>query len=334
MANEIFLALHGRFINGSMMRQAYEIARSLPFRDVNDIDDAKLFLHCLVRGTWLGIAENPEFQAHVNSNVNGVIHTAQGTIPNPQRIGWARSSRLWLPLSEENFVQIVGALVERFKQHLFAEHCWHELTRRHVGKDVNKYMYALLIDSEVITEEDRTEAYQWLAKLSSNVTTGLDGIDSSDAIHDWLTKLSALPRHSQLREIGATRIGIYHDAIDTMRKGGKYEHVSFEEIEEFADAIPDESSDVSAKEMIDNEFLQLLSANQPKIEEILSRDSPEKRRSKMGKRRFKVMEMLTQTPPPTPAEIARQLESSDQTIARDIVAIQQSWDLIQEAIHS
>ena len=60
MANEIFLAMHGRFINESMMRQAYEVARNLPLRDVSDIDDAELFLHCLVRGTcW----ELPKIQS-------------------------------------------------------------------------------------------------------------------------------------------------------------------------------------------------------------------------------------------------------------------------------
>lgn len=334
MANEIFLALHGRFINGSMVRQAYEIARSLPLRDVSDIDDAELFLHCLVRGTWLGIAENSEFQAHVNSNVNGVIHTAQGTIPNPQRIGWARSSRLWLPLSEEYFVQIVGALAERFKQHLFAEHCWHELTRRHVGKDVNKYMYALLTDSEVITEEDRMEAYQWLAKLSSNVTTGLDGIDSSDAMHDWLTKMSGLPPHTQLQKIGATPIAIHQHAIDKLRKGGKYEHVSFEEMEEFADAIPDESLDAPNNETISDEFLQLLIANQKKVEEILSRESPEKRRAKIGKRRFKVMQMLAHELDLTSVDIAARLKASEQTIGRDREKIKESRPLILEAIYS
>lgn len=328
MANEIFLALHGRFINGSMMHQAYEIARSLPLRDVSDIDDAKLFLHCLVRGTWLGIAENPEFQAHVNSNVNGVIHTAQGTIPNPQRIGWARSSRLWLPLSEEYFVQIVGALAERFKQHLFAEHCWHELTRRHVGKDVNKYMYALLTDSEVITEEDQTEAYQWLAKLSSNATKGLDGIDSHDILHAWWENLKNRSPHVQIQKLGATPKAIHDLGVDMQRKGGKCKPVSLEEEKAFVNLMADESAGVESEELIDTEFLQLMSTNQEKIEGILHRNA------KIGKRRFNVMKMLIQTPTPTPAEIARELESSDQTIARDIVAIQQSWDLIQEAIYS
>ena len=209
MANEIFLALHGRFINESMMRQACEVARSLPLRDVSDIDDAKLYLHCLVRGTWLGIADNPEFQAHVNSNVNGVIHAVQGTIPNPQRIGWARTSRLWLPLSEEDLVQIVGALVERFKQYLFSEHCWHELTRRHVGKEVNKYMFALLTESEVITQKDRKEAYQWLAKLSSMATNGLAGIDPHDILHVWWENLKNRSPHVQIQKLGVTPKAIH-----------------------------------------------------------------------------------------------------------------------------
>ena len=276
----------------------------------------------------MGIAENPEFQDHVNSNVNGVIHTAQGTIPNLQRIGWARSSRLWLPLSEEYLVQIFGALVERFRQHLFSEHCWHELTRRHVGKDVNKYMYALLTDSEVITEEDRKEAYQWLAKLSSNATKGLDEIDSHDILHVWWENLKNLSPHVQIQKLGVTPKAIHDLGVDMQRKGGGCKPVSLDEEAELANSIADYSTEVTSKKMIDEEFPQLLSANRAKIEKILHRNA------KIGKRRFRVMEMLTHTPTPTPAEIARQLESSDQIIARDIDAIQQSWDLIQEAIDS
>ena len=334
MANEIFLALYGRFLNESMRRRAAKIAKNFPLRKVSDIDDAELFLHCLVRGTWLGIADDPEFQAYVNNNVKGVIHAAQGTVQNPQRIGWTRFSRLWLPLSEEDFVQVIRALVERFKQHLFAEHCWRELTNRHVGQEVNKHMYALLTDSEVITQNHREEAYQRLAEISSNVTAELNGIDPYDAMHDWLMKLSALPPHTQLQKIGATPIAIYQHAIDKLRKGGKYEHVSFEEKEEFVDTIPDESLDVPGNETISDEFLQLLIANQKKVEEILSRESPEKRRAKIGKRRFKVMQMLAHELDLTSVDIAARLKASEQTIGRDREKIKESRPLILEAIYS
>ena len=334
MANEIFLALYGRFINEPMRRQAAQAARNLPLRDVNDINDAKLYLHCLVRGTWLGIADDPEFQAYVDSNVNGVIHTAHGIILEPQRIGWAKSSLLWLPLSEEDFVRIVGALAERFRQYLFSEHCWHELTSRHVGKEVDKDMFALLTDSEIVTQKHRDEAYQRLSELSSKATNGLAGIDPHDILHVWWEILKNRSPHVQIQKLGVTPKAFHDLGIDMQRKGGKHEHVSLEEREKLTDTIPDESLKSPIKELMDNEFPQRFSANRHKIEEILSRESPKKRRAKIGKRRFKVMEMLTQTPTPTPAEIARQLQSSDQTIARDIAVIQQSWDLIQEVIHS
>ena len=334
MANEIFLAMHGRFINESMMRQAYEFARNLPLRDVSDRNDAELFLHCLVRGTWLGIADDPEFQAHVNNNVKGVIHAAQGAVLNPQRISWTRFSRLLLPYSEEEIVQIVGALVERFRQHLFAEHCWRKLTHGHVGKEVNKHMYALLTDSEVITQNHREEAYRRLSEISSNVTAGLDGIDPSDAMHDWVAKLSGLPPHTQLQKIGATPTAIYQNAIDKLRKGGKYEHVPFEEKEEFGDTFPDESLEAAGNESIGEEFIQLLSINQHKIEEILSYGSPKKRRAKIGKRRFKVMQMLADDPDLTSVEIAERLMANEQTIGRDREKIKKSRALILEAVYS
>ena len=328
MANEIFLALHGRFINESMMRQACEVARSLPLRDVSDIDDAKLYLHCLVRGTWLGIADDRKFQAHVNSNVNGVIHAAQRTIANPQRIGWARTSRLWLSLCKEDLVQIVGALAERFKQYLFSEHCWHELTRRHVGKEVNKYMFALLTESEVITQKDRKEAYQWLAKLSSKATNGLAGIDPHNILHVWWEILKNRSPHVQIQKLGVTPKAFHDLGIDIRRKGGKNEHVSLDVEAEFVNSIADESAGVESEELIDKEFLQLLSANQPMIEEILHRNA------KIAKRRFSVMQMLAREPHLTWVEIARQLDTSPQTIGLDRDAIKDKWPLIQEAIYS
>ena len=61
--------------------------------------------------------------------------------------------------------------------------------KRHRGKKASKYMWALLHpESEVITEENRVEAYNWLEEISSKMTTGLIGIDSSDVGHNWLGK--------------------------------------------------------------------------------------------------------------------------------------------------
>lgn len=328
IAIEIFLALHRKLINDSMNCWAAEVALTHPPRDICDIDDAKLYLHCLVRWIWLGIADNLEFQAYVDANVSRVIHTGQGAILNPQRMGWAKSSLLWLPISEENFVQIAGALVERFKNYLFAEHCWHELTQRHVGNQVNKDMFALLIDSDIVTQKYQDEAYQRLTNLSAKVSKGLPGIEALDLIHDWLTKLLALPRHTQLKKIRATRKAIHDRVKDIQRKGGKYEHVSFEGDGEYADKIPDDSLRALDNGIMGDEFLQLISANRQKIEGILHQNV------KIAARRFQVLEKLAHTPALTCVEIAGQLDASEQTIGRDKHAIMQNWPAIRDVIYS
>ena len=333
-ANEIFLTLHRHFVDDSMNRRAAEMALTHPARIIDEIDDGKLVLHCLVRWSSLGIADNPNFQTFVDSIANGDILPIQGDNINQQRIGWAKPSRIWLPLSEEDFVRIFGALVERFKQYLFAEHCWHTLTRRHVGKELNMDVFALLLDSEHVPEKYQNEALQRLSKLSSKVTKGLDCIDPRDPMQSWLAKLLELPQHTQFKKIGVTLTAIRQGAIDMQRAGGKHEHVSFEEKEQLADTVPDESLELPIEDMIDNEFLERFSANQPKIEEILSRESPKKRRAKIGKRRFKVMGILAHEPNLTSVEIAEWLKASEQTIGRDREKIKESWSLILEAIYS
>ena len=334
MANEIFLTIHRRYISDSMKCWAAKVAQTLPSQDFGNIDDAKLYLHYLARSMWLGIAENPEFQAYVDGNVKGVFHTVRGIMYKPGLIGWAKSSRLWLPIPDQKLVQIAGALVERFKQFLFADDCWNQLTCNHVGKDVNKYMFALLTNSDVITQSDREEAYQGISDISTKATEGLEGIDPRDPMHDWLAKLSALPRHTQLMKIGATRKAIHDRAKDIQRKGGKYEHVSFEGDGEYADIIPDDSIVAPEFGIMGDEFLQLLLANQEKIEGLLSQDSPEKRRAKIGKRRFKVIQMLVHEPDLTSAEIAKRLKVGNQTIGRDRDLLRRCRTRIREVIYS
>ena len=131
---------------------------------------------------------------------------APTTTPNQQCIGYAKFGDLWLPVSTQNFARIIGALAECVKQWIFAEHCYYELRRRHVGKDVSKYMWALLQpDSKVITEENRDEAHKYLTAYSSKVTRDLTYINPLDALHDWFTKMSALHTHTQLLKMRATR---------------------------------------------------------------------------------------------------------------------------------
>ena len=78
MANEIVLALYMDVVDQSMRHRATQIAQQSPLRNVRLINDAELYLHVLVRKTWLGLADNREFQAHVHSNM------APTTTPNQQ----------------------------------------------------------------------------------------------------------------------------------------------------------------------------------------------------------------------------------------------------------
>ena len=329
MANEIFLTLYARVVDQSMRHRAAQIAKDLPLRNVRHINDAELYLHILVRETWLGIADNPEFQAHVNSNANEAIHVAPRTAPNQQCIGWAKFSRLWLPFSEEDYVKIVRALAERFRQHLFAQLCWRELTQRHVGKKVSKYVWALLTDSEVITQENEAEAYKWLTELSYKVANGLTNIISLDAMHNWLEKLLAKPTHVQLQKIRATPKGIRQGAIDMQRKEEKHQRVALENDELVATIADELLGNPDADAFADN-LRQKLVANQERIEAILSGNP------KIAQRRFQVLLILTRDPQRTitDAEIARQLGVSKQTIGRDRRVRQENRQQIRNVIES
>lgn len=332
-ANEIFLTLHRHCVDDSMNCRAAEMALNQPARITDEIDDGKLFLHCLVRWSSLGIADDPNFQTFVDSIANGEILPTQEDNINQQRIGWAKPSRIWLPLSEENYDRIFGALVERFKQYLFAEHSWHTLTRRHVGKELNMDVFALLLDSEHVTEKYQNEALQRLSTLSSKVTKGLDGIDPRDPMQNWLTKLLELPQHTQFKKIGVTLTDIRQGAIDMLRKGGKHQHVPLEEEESVA-TISDESLQSPIKRLMDNEFPKCFLENRQKIEDILSQQSPKKRSATIGKRRFYVMQMLAHEPNISSVVIAERLKAGKQTIGRDREKIKESWSLILEAIYS
>lgn len=328
IANEIFLILHSQYIDESMKSRAAQVALNLQLPDVSDIDVAELYLHCLVRRIWFDMTNNAEFRDFVNNNVSTISSVVCGDILNPHRIGWAKTSRLWLPLTNKDFVQIGRSLVERFKQNLFVECCWNELKRRQVEKKINKHMFALLVDLPEITQKHRTDAYQNIRNISEEVTKGLEGIDPRDPMHDWLAKLAALPRHTQLTKIGATPKAIHDRAKDIRRKGGKFEHVSFDGDGEYADIIPDDSLESPDLGIMDDEFVHLLSANRQEIEGILHRNS------KIGARRFKILEMLAHTPTPTSVEIAKALGASEQTIGRDRHAIGQCWPAIHDVIYS
>ena len=189
-------------------------------------------------------------------------------------------------------------------------------------------MFALLTESEVITQKDRKEAYQRLSELSSKATNGLAGIDPHDILHVWWEILKNRSPHVQIQKLGVTPKAFHDLGVDVQRKGGECKPVSLDAEKAFVNSMADESTGVESEELIDKEFLQLLSANQPMIEEILHRNA------KIAKRRFSVMQMLAREPHLTWVEIARQLDTSPQTIGLDRDAIKDKWPLIQEAIYS
>ena len=328
MANENFLALHHHYINDLLKREAAQVAQTCPPREIGNLADATLVLHCLVRGIWLGIAYDSKFQKFVNGNVTGVIHTVQGVRCQPNPNVWVRSSGLWLPLFVGTDRKIFYSVVEQHRQYYFAQHCWEELRRRHPARNnIVKYTFVLLTDGDELRQQ-RNEGIQWLRHESRRLALDLDPEVSEDAMQDWLEKLSSLPLHMQVQKVGATRKAIRQRAIDMQRKGGECKPVSLDEEKAFVNSMADESTGVESEELIDKEFLQLLSANQPMIEEILHRNA------KIAKRRFSVMQMLAREPHLTWVEIARQLDTSPQTIGLDRDAIKDKWPLIQEAIYS
>ena len=317
-ANEIFLALHRWYIDEPMEHRAGQIARKAPLRDVKGLDDATLALHYVTRRMWLGISYDHEFQVFVDCNVKGFIHP-------PDPIHWINASGILLPISEGIARQIPLSLIERFKQANFAEHCYAELVRRGRRSEVIKYAFVLLSDSDDLRQE-QNEAMQWLCDKSREISPDV----GEDALQDWLARLSGMPLHKQMQKVGVTLTAIRQRVIDIHRKDGECKPTSLEE--ESENAIPDKSAKDPNEEMIADEFFQFLLANQKRIEEILSCESPKKRRSKIGKRRFKVMQMLIDTPTLTSIEIAKKLGTSKQTIGRDREVLKQSWTQIQEIL--
>ena len=138
-----------------------------------------------------------------------------------------------------------------------------------------------------------------------------------------------MPAHIQVQRSGAILKAIRDRAIDIYRKGGRYEHVPFDD--KLADAMPDKSAQDPIQDIIADEYHQRLLECQPQIEEILSQGRPEKR--KQGERRFKVIQLLVHTPNLTSSAIANQLRTSEPTISRDRKVIEQSRDRIKEILH-
>ena len=314
-ANEIFLTLHRWYIDDSMEYRARQIAQEAPLSDISDLDDATLALHYVTRRMWLGINYDHEFQTFVDSNVKGFIHP-------PDPIHWViNASGILLPISEGVASQIPLSLIERFKQAYFAEHCYAELVRRGRRNEVIKYVFVLLTDSDDLRQK-QVEAIQRLCDKSREISSDV----GEDALQDWLEKLSEMPLHIQMQKVGVTLTAIRQRVIDIHRKGGECKPTSLEEEPE--DAILDRSTkDLNGGMIADKEFSEHFLANQEKVEAILSQGDV-----KLGKRRFKVLQMLIDAPTLTSTKIAKKLGVSKQTIGRDREVIKQSYVEIQEIL--
>ena len=67
-ANEIFLTLHRLHINELMKQNAARLAQTVPPRNVDNIDNATLMLHCIIRDWWLRMSADSVFQALVDES--------------------------------------------------------------------------------------------------------------------------------------------------------------------------------------------------------------------------------------------------------------------------
>ena len=313
-ANEIFLTQHRSDINEPMKHRALQIAQKAPLREVGSLDDAELVIYCWMYKTWWGISDDPAFQAFVDNNVRGFIHL-------PNRTYWVNPSGILLPISEEIARQIHFSLIERYKQVRFAEHCWDELMHSIQGSKVKQRMSILLTCSKEFPVE-QNEVYQWIRDKSRRIASDV----GEDAMQDCLEKLSRLPLHIRTQKLGVILKAISQGASDIRCKGGKYKPTSLEEEPE--EAILDRSTKDSNGGMItDEEFSERFLTNREKVEDILSEGDVQ-----LGKRRFKVLQMLVDAPTLTSTKIAKKLGVSKQTIGRDREVIKQSYIEIQEIL--
>ena len=313
--NEIFLVLHRAEINTLMEQNAALYAQPLPPRDISNLDDGTLALHYYTRFWLMGMSKEPLYQT--------LVDQSYGVISNTRDAGhWVKPSLLWLPIPAEFHSQIYDSLVKRYKHYFFAEQCYAELLHRARKNPYMKHTFIQLTDDPELYQL-QNEGSAWLREASRLIATdvGIEPEVGEDARQDWLTKLLPLPLHRQIQKLGATRKAIEQRAIDIQhRKGGKYEHVPFDN--DLTNAMPDEST-TDSHEGID---VAKLRAHRTEIEKLLSKGKP-----KLGKRRFKVMEMLAHTS--CQKTIAKDLNVSEATITGDIKIIKKARYQIQDILY-
>ena len=316
ITNEIFLTLHRVHINELMKQRAALFAQTAPPRDISNLENATLMLHYFTRMWLVGKHENRVFQTLVDQSYGVISNTRDAA-------RWVKPSLIWVPHFCVITAQIHDSLVEYYKHYFFGQRCRAEIVHRGRQDPYIKCTFIQLDDSHCMRRE-QNEGYLRLRNESRSVDPDV----GEDALQNWLKKLLDLPLHLQIQKCGATGKAIRDGVIDIQRKGGRYEHVPFDD--ELANAMPDESAKDPIQDIIADEYHRRLLECQPQIEEILSQGRPEKK--KQGKRRFKVMQLLAHTPTLTSSAIANQLRTSEPTICRARKVIKRSPDRIKAVL--
>ena len=313
--NEIFLVLHRAEVNPLIEQDAARYAQTLPPRDISNLDNGTLCLHYYTRVWLMGMSKKPLYHTLVDHSYGVRSNTRDAS-------RWVKPSCIWLPVPAGFHGQIYNSLVKRYKHLNFAQHCYAELLHRARKNSYMKHTFIQLTDDPDLSHL-RNQGSAWFhaegRRIAINV--GAQPEVGEDACQDWLVKLLPLPLHRQIQNLRATRKAIENRTIDLhYRKGGKYEQVPFDE--DLTNTIPAESP-TDSPEGIDVEKLR---AHRFKLEKLLSKGKP-----KLGKRRFKVLEMLAHTS--CQKTIAKKLNISESTITRDIQIIEKAGGRIREVLY-
>ena len=313
--NEIFLVLHRAEVNPLLEQEAARYVQTLPSRDIRNLDDGTLALHYYTRVWLMGMSRKPLYHT--------LVDQSYGVSSNTKSTGrWVKPSRIWLPIPAEFHSQIYGSLVKRYKHLYFAQHCYTELIRRARKNPYMKHTFIQLTDDPDLSPL-RNQGSAWLHVESQRIAidVGAPPELGEDAKQDWLAKLCLQSLHQQIQNLRATRKAIEERTIDLhYRKGGKYEQVPFDE--DLTNTIPAESP----KDSHEGIGIEKLRACQPQLEKVLG-----KGKTKLGKRRFKVMEMLAQAF--RQKTIAKALSVSEGTITADIQIIEEAGFRIQDILY-
>ena len=314
--NEIFLVLHRAEVNPLLEQEAARYVQTLPPRDISNLDDGTLALHYYTRVWLMGMSKKPLYHT--------LVDQSYGVSSNTRDAGrWVKPSLIWLPIPTGFHGQIYNSLVKRCKHLYFAQHCYAELLHRARKNPYMKHTFIQLTDDPELSQL-RNEGSAWLHAASQRIAIdiGAQPEAGEDAKNDWLVKLLPLPLHRQIQNLRATRKSIANRIIDLhYRKGGKYEQVPFDE--DFTNTIPAESP----TDFHEGISLENLRVHQSKLEKLLS-----KGKTKLGKRRFKVMEMLAHTS--CQKTIAKKLSVSEGTITGDVQLIKKERFRIQGILDS